>query len=206
MKLGIPAALTQALNPVAQGFYIRLAAGIGGVQAVAAMATGTRIESVVFMISISYSMAIVPFVGHNYGANALNRVQETRRISTRLAFLYAGITLLLLFPTAHWISSWFSTDPVVIKMSVTYLLFAVLGHAGFHVSTWMSQILNVIGKPKPVLLINLSRVFVFIMPLSFLGSRLFGYTGLVAGLALANLLAGALAYHTTRKQLKKLSA
>ena len=32
-RLGIPAALTMALNPIAQGFYIRLAAGVGGVQA-----------------------------------------------------------------------------------------------------------------------------------------------------------------------------
>lgn len=203
IQLGIPAALTQALTPVAQGFYIRLAATVGGVQAVAAMATGTRIESIVFILALSYSMAIVPFVGHNYGANALDRVQETRRISTRLALLYAGITLLLLLPAAHWISSWFSTDQAVIKMSVTYLLFAALGHAGLHMSTWMSQLLNVIGTPKPVLLINLSRVFLLIIPLSFLGSQLFGYTGLVAGLALANLLAGALAYYVTRKQLRK---
>jgi putative MATE family efflux protein len=201
VALGIPAALTQALTPVAQGFYIRLAAGVGGVQAVAAMATGTRIESIVFMISMSYSMAIVPFVGHNYGANALDRVQETRRISTKFALLYAGTTLLLLLPTAKWISGWFSTDPVVIKLSVTYLLIAALGHAGLHISTWLSQLLNVIGKPKPVLLINLSRVFIFIMPLSFLGSRLFGYIGLVIGLALANLLAGTLAYYVTRRQL-----
>jgi len=201
MEMGIPAALTQALTPVAQGFYIRLAAGVGGVQAVAAMATGTRIESAFFILSMSYSMALIPFVGHNYGANAHDRVEETRRISTKLAFLYAGVTLLLLLPTVKWISSWFSTDPVVIRMSVTYLLFAALGHAGLHISTWLSQILNVIGKPKPVLLINLSRVFIFIIPFSFLGSRLFGYTGLVAGLAFANLLAGALAYWMTRRQL-----
>ncbi|MDF7807698.1 MATE family efflux transporter [Pontiellaceae bacterium B12219] len=201
IALGIPAALTQALTPVAQGFYIRLAAGVGGVQAVAAMATGTRIESIVFMISMAYSMAIVPFVGHNYGANAFERVQETRRISTRFALLYAGVTFLLLLSTAHWISSWFSSDPLVVKWSVTYLLIAALGHSGLHVSTWLSQLLNVIGTPKPVLLINLSRVFLFIMPLSFLGSRLFGFTGLVLGLALANLLAGALAYRVTRRQL-----
>jgi Na+-driven multidrug efflux pump len=201
IQLGIPAALTQALNPVAQGFYIRLAAGIGGVQAVAAMATGTRIESAIFIISMSYSMAIVPFVGHNYGANAHDRVQETRRISTKLALLYAGLTLLLLIPTAQWLSRRFSDDPQVIKMSVIYLLVAVLGHAGLHISTWLSQLLNVIGKPKPVLLINLCRVFIFIMPLSFLGSRLFGYIGLVAGLALANLLAGVLAYFATKKEL-----
>lgn len=201
IALGIPAALTQALTPVAQGFYIRLAATVGGVQAVAAMATGTRIESIVFMISMSYAMAIVPFVGHNYGANAHDRVQEARRISNRLALIYAGITFVLLIPSAKWISSWFSTDPVVVQMSVTYLLFAALGHAGLHISSWSSQLLNVIGKPRPVLLINLSRVFVFIMPLSFIGIHMFGFTGLVGGLALANLLGGGLAFYISRRLL-----
>jgi putative MATE family efflux protein len=202
IALGIPAALTQALNPIAQGYYIRLAATFGGVQAVAAMATGTRIESIVFMVSMSYSMAIVPFVGHNYGANAHERVQETRRISNRLSFIYAGITFVLLLPSARWISSWFSTDPTVVQMSVTYLLIAALGHCGLHLSTWSSQLLNVIGKPHPVLLISLSRVFLFMMPLSFLGIYLFDFTGFVAGLALANLFGGALAFFITRKLLK----
>jgi putative MATE family efflux protein len=199
--LGIPAALTQVLTPVAQGYYIRLAATVGGVQAVAAMATGTRIESIVFMISMSYGAAIVPFVGHNYGANELERVQETRRISNKFSFLYAGVTFLLMLPCARWISAWFSDDAVVVQMSVTYLLFAVLGHAGLHISNWSSQMLNVVGRPRPVLLINLSRVFLFIMPLSLLGIHLFGFRGLVAGLAVANLLAGALAFFVTRKLL-----
>lgn len=199
--LGIPAALTQVLTPLAQGYYIRLAATVGGVQAVAAMATGTRIESIVFMISMAYGAAIVPFVGHNYGANALDRVQEARRISNKFSFFYAGVTFLLMLPCARWISSWFSDDPIVVRMSVTYLLFAVLGHVGLHISNWSSQMLNVIGRPRPVLLINLSRVFLFIMPLSLLGIYCFGFSGLVAGLALANLLGGALAFFVTRKLL-----
>lgn len=201
IRLGIPAALTQALMPIAQGFYIRLGAGVGGVQAVAAMATGTRVEAIVFIISMSYSMAIVPFVGHNYGAKALDRVQEARRISIRFALVYAGITLLLLVPTVRLISGWFSSDPVVIRLSVTYLLIAVFGHAGLHASTWMGQLFNVIGRPKPVLIISLSRVFIFIMPLCLLGSHWFGFVGLVGGLALANLAAGGLAYGLTRRQL-----
>ncbi len=203
IRLGIPAALTQALTPVAQGFCIRLAAGVGGVQAVAAMATGTRIETIVFIISLSYSMAIVPFVGHNYGANAHDRVRKARQISVRFAFFYAGTTLLLLLPTARWISGWFSTDPAVVRMSVIYLLVAAPGHAGLHISTWLGQLLNVIGKPKPVLIISFSRVFGFIMPLSLLGISLFGFTGLVGGVALANLAAGALAYFLTRRQLRR---
>lgn len=205
IRLGIPAALTQALTPVAQGFYIRLAATAGGVQAVAAMATGTRIETVVFIVSMAYSMAIVPFVGHNFGANAHHRVQEMRRISTRFALIYGGLTLLVMIPAAKWISGWFSQDAVVVRYSTLYLLCAALGHVGIHLSTWMSQLLNVIGKPRPVMIMNLSRVFLFIMPLCLFGSRLYGFAGLVAGLAFANLLAGGQAYLMTRRQLRSVS-
>ncbi|QBG48007.1 MATE family efflux transporter [Verrucomicrobia bacterium S94] len=202
IQLGIPAALTQALTPVAQGFYIRLAAGVGGVKAVAAMATGTRVETIVFIISMAYSMAIVPFVGQNFGANAHDRVQDARRLSTRFAVMYSGITFLLLIVGARWVTGRFSNDPTVLQLSITYLFIAALGHAGLHTTTWLSQILNVIGKPRPVMEVNLTRVFILIMPLCFLGSRYFGFTGLVAGLALANLLSGTHAYFTTRAQLK----
>jgi putative MATE family efflux protein len=200
IRLGIPAALTLALNPIAQGFYIWMAAGTGGVEAVAALATGTRVESVLFLIAQSYAIALVPFVGQNYGAQALNRVQHARRISIRFAFIYAALTLVILIPTAKFISSWFSDNPEVIRLSVTYLLIAALGHTGVHVGMWMSQLLNVIGKPRPVMVITLSRTFLFVIPLSLLGNFLFGFTGLVSGLALGNLLAGTQAYFITRRQ------
>lgn len=203
IRLGIPAALTQALNPVAQGFYIRLAAGVGGVQAVAAMATGTRIEAFLLILAYAYGIAIVPFVGHNYGADAHHRVQEARRISIRFALIYAAATLLLLLPTAKLMSSWFSNDPEVVRRSTSYLLISTLGMSGGLISMWMSQLLNVIGKPKPVMTINLCRVFLFLIPLCLLGSRFFGFPGLVAGIALGNLLSGTQAYFTTRRQLRK---
>lgn len=202
IRLGVPAAITQALNPIAQGFYIRLAAGAGGVQAVAAMATGTRIEAFLLVFAMAYGIALVPFVGHNYGANAHHRVEETRRISNRIALIYAGITLLFLLPAARPISSLFSHDPTVVHLSSAYLLIAALGMVGLLISMWMSQLLNVIGKPKPVMMINLCRVFLFIMPLSLLGSHLFGFYGLVAGIALGNLLSGTQAYLTARHALK----
>jgi putative MATE family efflux protein len=206
MRLGIPASLTQVLNPVAQGFYIRLAAGVGGVHAVAAMATGTRIENFVFIIAIAYGIAIVPFVGQNYGARAFDRVDEARRLSIRLAFIYSGATLLLLIPSARFLSRLFSDDAEVVRFSTAYLLAAVLGHSGFYLANWMSQLLNVIGRPKPVMLINSCRVFLFVIPLSLLGSRLFGFYGLAGGIALGNLLAGLLAHSVTRRQLGRFDA
>jgi putative MATE family efflux protein len=202
IRLGIPAALTQVLNPIAQSFYIRLAAGIGGVQAVAAMATGTRIENLIFIIPIAYGIALVPFIGHNYGAEEHARVQEARRISNRLALLFAAVSFILLLPLARPVSAWFSKDADVIRLSAYYIWIATLGHAGFYVSNWMGQLLNVIGRPRPVLAIGLLRVFAFVFPLCLLGSRLFGYIGLVAGLAAGNLLAGLFAWLTARRQLR----
>jgi len=202
IRIGVPAALTQVLSPIAQGFYIRLAAGVGGTQAVAAMATGTRIEAFLFILGISYGIAIVPFVGQNYGARALHRVQEAFHLSNRLAFICAGATLLILLPSAKFLSGWFSTDPEVVRLSALYLVIATFGHIGVYLVNWMSQLLTVIGKPRPVMAINLTRVFIFVMPLSLLGSRLHGYTGLVVGLVAGNLLSGAHAYLATRRQLR----
>lgn len=201
VAIGVPAAATHALTPIAQGYYIRLAAGVGGVPAVAAMTTGTRIEAFLFILAYAYGIAIVPFVGHNYGAKAHHRVEETRRLSTRFAFIYAACTFLFLLPTARILSGWFSDEPTVVRLSATYLLIATLGHVGVYLTNWMSQLLNVIGKPAPVMFINLARVLAFTMPLCLLGSYLFGFPGLVVGLALANLLSGALAYYITRRQL-----
>jgi putative MATE family efflux protein len=201
VRLGIPAALTQALNPIAQGFYIRLAAGVGGVQAVAAMATGTRIEAFLLILAMAYNTALVPFVGHNYGAAVLHRVQEVRRISIHFALIYASVAFLLLLLCARFLSALFSNDAEVVRLSTTYLLISVLGMAGGLGSMWMSQLLNVIGKPLPVMGINLGRVFLFIIPLCLFGSRLAGFPGLVAGIAIGNLLSGVLAYWMTRRQL-----
>ena len=199
IRLGIPAALTQVLNPVAQAFYIRLAVGVGGVQAAAAMATGTRIESFLMILAISYGIALVPFVGQNFGAGEHERVQQVRRASNRFALLYSVAVLLILLPSAGFLSSGFSDDPNVVHLSTTYLLIAVLGHAGLHISIWMGQVMNVIGRPGPVMIIGFARVFGFVMPLSLLGSTLFGFSGLVAGIALGNLLSGALAYWLSRR-------
>lgn len=203
LVLGVPASLTQVLNPMAQGFYMKMAAAVAGVQAVAAMATGTRIETMVFIIAISYGIAIVPFVGHNFGAKAFDRVQQARRISIKVAFIYAAITLLILFPSARFFSGLFSDDALVVHLATTYLLVATLGHAGFYISNWMSQLLNVMGRPRPVMLINLCRVFAFIIPFSLLGSHAFGYYGLVGGIAAGNILAGWLAYFEARRQLRE---
>jgi len=201
VSLGVPASLNQALGPLAQGFYVRVAAGVGGAEAVAAMATGTRVEAFLFIFAYGYGIALVPFVGQNYGARAMDRVEAARRITLRFAGLYAGATLLLLLPLATPVSRLFSAEEEVVQQSALYLIVAALGHVGLHCSTWLSQMLNVVGKPRPVMMISLARVFLLVMPLCYWGAKFWGFAGLVGGIAVANLASGVHAYFVSRKRL-----
>ncbi|MBK1878302.1 MATE family efflux transporter [Pelagicoccus mobilis] len=201
LRLGVPASLNQVLGPLAQGFYIRVAAGVGGAEAVAAMATGTRVEAFLFILAYGYGIALVPFVGQNYGARAMDRVRETRQITLRFAWLYAALTFLILLPLATPVSGLFSVEAEVVRQSSLYLIVASLGHVGLHSSTWLSQMLNVVGKPRPVMVISVVRVFFLIMPLCYLGAKFWGFAGLVAGIAIGNLVSGVHAYFVSRPHL-----
>jgi len=145
----------------------------------------------------------MPFVGHNYGAGLHDRVEETRRVSNRFALTYSGAVFFILLLFAGPLSKIFSKDPEVVRLSMIYLRIAAIGHAGIYISMWMGQMMNVIGQPRPVMLIALTRVFLFVIPLCFLGSWLFGFKGLVAGIALGNLLGGALGYRIARRVLPR---
>ena len=151
---------------------------------------------------MAYCTALVPVVGQSYGAGALARVRETRRVTNRLAFYYSGICLLLLIFGAAPFCAVFSDDAEVVRMAVIYLLITVFGYAGMHITTWTSLMINTIGRPHEVTLINMSRVFLFLIPFCFLGVRFFGFVGLAVGIALGNSASGLLAYHIGRRHLR----
>jgi putative MATE family efflux protein len=201
LKLGVPAAINQAINPLLFGVLTRLAASVGGVKAVAAMASSTRIEGVMFLVSIAYSIALGPFTGHNYGASRLSRIRETRQLSNRFAFFYCIASCVFLFFTAGTLAGIFSDDPEVIRLTKAYLLICVFGHAGVHIVMWNCQMLNTIGKTRKVLMINLVKVALLLIPLSWLGGQIYGFIGLAAGLSVGNMLAGILAAKIARADL-----
>jgi putative MATE family efflux protein len=202
IRLGIPASLNQALVPISQGVFTRLAVGAGGVQAVAAVTTAGRIEGLLFLVSMAYCTALVPLVGQNFGAGEMGRVAETRRVSNRLAIYYSAVCLVLLIFGAAPFCAVFSDDPEVIRLAVMYLLITLLGHVGMHVTTWTSLMINTIGRPYEVTQINLCRVFLFLVPFTVLGVRFFGFAGLAGGIALGNLASGGLAYWIGRRHLR----
>ena len=200
LRIGLPSALTQLLPHLTRGIITRLAAGAGGAAAVAALAAGTRIESLGVVLIGAYSMALVPMVGQNWGAEKWMRIREIRKITFRMSFIYGFIVfsgaLLLAGPAALI----FTKDPAVIPITMTYL--RLMGAAAFSLAlyTWTGQMLNSAGIPRPAAQMNISGSLL-ILALAFIGSVMFGITGLIIGMAAGQISIAGIAIYVDRKYL-----
>ena len=200
LVIGLPSALTQLLPHLTRGIVTRLAAGTGGAAAVAALAAGTRIESLGVVLIGAYSMALVPMVGQNWGAERWMRIREIRRITSRMSFAYGFSVILAVLVLARPAALIFTKDPAVIPITITYL--RLMGAAAFSLAfyTWTGQILNSAGIPRPAAHMNIGGSLL-IIPLAFTGSLTFGITGLIIGMAAGQIFTAGIAVLVDRKYL-----
>ena len=194
LSIGIPSVIVRLLPQLVRGSLTRLAATAAGVAGVAAIAAGSRIEGFATIVSMAIGVAMVPIIGQNFGAGAFTRVDETRRIISKFAVAYG----LALFGLAFWLatplSRIFSADPAVIALIRSYLLIVFVGSIGLNMYNWLSEALNAVGKPKVSLLINSVGTCLIIVPAIWLGSSWGGFTGMLMGLALGQIIVGGIAW------------
>ena len=203
LHIGIPSAFTQLLYPLTRGVVTSLAALAGGSVAVASVASGSRIESFAVIIVRAYSMALVPMIGQNTGAGKWDRIREIRSVSAKLSLYYGFTVIAAALVFAPQLSGIFSTDISVIENTVIYLRITALAAGAFAYYTWTGQSLNAAGLPGPSALLNSAGILVFQIPLSWAGVSLYGFKGLVTGLALGQLITSFIAVHSGRKNLSR---
>jgi putative MATE family efflux protein len=202
LHVGLPSAMTQLLVPFTRAVVTRLAAAAGGAVAVAAVAVGSRIEGFAAILVMSYSMALVPMIGQNWGAEKKERVEEVKRASARLALIYGILFFIMTLFFAESVAQFFSTDIQVAGLTALYLRIVAASSAALAYYTWISQSLNAAGKPGPSARLNVIGVFIFILPLSAAGTFLYGFPGLMSGLAIGQILTAWYAFRSGKEHLK----
>lgn len=202
LHVGLPSAMTQLLVPFTRGVVTRLAATAGGTVTVAAVAAGSRIEGFAAILVMSYSMALVPMIGQNWGAEKKERVEEVKMVSGRLALIYGALFFLITILFSEAVAQVFSTDGDVAGLTALYLRIVASSSAGLAYYTWISQSLNAAGKPGPSARLNVIGVFIFILPLSAAGTFLYGFHGLMSGLAIGQILTAWYAFRSGKEHLK----
>ena len=202
LHMGIPHATTYLSVPICRGLLTRVAATAGGTAGVAAFAAGTRIESFLLIIGIATSIALMPIVGQSWGAQRYNRVNLARWHANKLALRYGIISWIVCLALGKLAATLFSEEAQVIQWTALYLWIITFGHAGLHVCNWTSAQLNAIGKAKSATLISLAGNLGLVVPFACLGQTLYDYTGMLYGICLGQLLAGAVSAYLGKKLLR----
>ncbi len=202
LRIGMPSVGTQALIPLAVAFLTRMAAEHGPTE-VAAYGVGSRVESLGLIGISALTAAIAPFVGQNFGAGRRDRVREALRFCLRACLGYCLVVAVLLALFAVPIARLFNDQPEVIRNITWYLYLIPPSYGLFSLAVLVSSIFNAIHQPIRSSALTLGRLFLLVLPAAMIGSHLGGFPGMLAGVAVANVLAGSIAYRTASRFLDR---
>ena len=198
LYIGIPAAATNMITPLSMGLITRLVA-IHGVAAVAAFGVASRIDMLALVVIMALGNVLGPFVGQNWGGAHYARVQQGIRLSQQFSMAWGILMVLLLALPGHWIAALFNDDPQVIETVVLYLWIVPLTYGLQGILRLAGYTLNVLNKPFYAMALTLMQMFLLYLPLAYLGSFLFGLTGIFGAAAIAHVVAGVVAWWVLRR-------
>lgn len=198
LHVGIPAAGTNAIVPIATGIIIAMIASYGP-EAVAGFGVASRIESLVLVMFYALSAVIGPFVGQNLAAGKEARIMEALRLCmifcVGAGLVGAGILAL----SAGFLPTLFSDNDAVISVTRLFLWIAPLGYGGYGLVMAINASFNGLGKPMPGVVVSLLRTIILYVPLALLAQHWYGMVGIFAAYAAANVFTGFVAYAWAKK-------
>ena len=96
VKIGLPISMSGIVFSIVYLFVNRVTASFG-TEAVAALGVGNRIESINFLISFGFAMAVATLVGQNLGAKNPKRAEALAFKTVLLVSLFSGVTSILFY-------------------------------------------------------------------------------------------------------------
>ena len=205
LYIGVPAAGTNVMEPLSMAVITRIISEYGEAS-VAAFGVGGRLEAL-FLIGLwALSTAMIPFVRQNFGAGNCNRIRAALQFGVKFSLIWGGVTFTVLYLLSDIIAPIFNHDKAVIASLVLFLHIVPISYGRYGISALVNSIFNALGKPLQASLIIMLHLFVFVLPLAYLGSKVYGLRGVFIGIAIGNGAGGLIAYLMVRKFLSRVEA
>ncbi len=200
LKIGSPAALSNALNPISGAILMMILAS-QGTAAVASYGAAQRVESLMLIVMMALTSALSPFVAQNLGANQPERVKQAIFLAMRFSILFQLLLYFMIVPLSIPISHLFSQDAEVQNGLWIYLICVPLSYGFQGIVMVLISSLNAIQKPIHSFAWSFTRLFVFTLPTAWIGSHLNGMDGLFIGITIGNTLCGCAAFCYARSKI-----
>ena len=202
IKVGAPAAGTNAINPVGLSIMTALLAGYGQ-DHVAGFGAAGRLQSFAVVPLLALSSSIGAVVGQNWGAQKRGRARSALFQAGAFCVGYGLLIAAVLVLGRDGFAAIFSEDPGVLDAISAYLLIAAWGFSGYGVLIVVNGALNAIDRASHALMMSLGRVFLVMVPVAWLGGRAFGPNAIYGAELAANLIGGLVAFGLARHIMRR---
>lgn len=203
LVIGIPSILSSILTPISLAVIIKIVAGFCSA-AVAACGVAGRIEMFAFMIPMTVGMSILPFAAQNYGAKRLDRIETARRGTMLFAFFFGLFMAAVFLLIARPLGMFFSRDKEVIDILCAYIYITCFGYGFLEIHRYCGFYMTGLHRPVSAAILNVIRIIVLLIPLSYLGSKVIGLNGVFWGRLLSDLLAGTIGIIWLKRMLRSM--
>jgi putative MATE family efflux protein len=193
LHVGIPAAATNAIIPIATGVITAMLARYGP-EAVAGFGVASRVESLTLVFFYAMSAIIGPFVGQNISAGKADRIHQALKLCTIFCLVSGLFIAALLAVSGSFIPSLFSDNPQVVNVAALYFLVTPISYGAYGMVMVMNASFNGMGRPMPAVWISVGRMGIIYVPLAIMLERLFGMTGIFVAYVIANVATSAVSY------------
>lgn len=198
LYIGLPNGLTKMIIPIATGVITGLIS-THGIKAIAGYGVATRLEFFTLALVKAIASVMGPFVGQNIGAKKVERVKRGLMFSARFSMVYCAIVFVILTVFARPIAGIFNKDPEVISSTVMYLRIVPLAYGLQGIFLIASTALNSLNKPIHASMLPILQMFILYLPLSFIGSSMFGISGIFGALVISYFITGIVAHFMIQK-------
>jgi putative MATE family efflux protein len=186
-RIGAPAAGSNMINPVSMSIAFAAMARFGE-SAVAGFGVASRVEAFAIIPLFALSACIGPVTGQNGGAGLTDRVREAFTKAFLFCLGWGLVMAVALAALAYPLAAAFLPSEAARETARLYWWIVPVTIAGYGVAMAASAGFNGLGRPLYGVAVNVLRGFVLIVPLTWAGGLVFGETGVIGGLAAANLL------------------
>ena len=201
LHVGIPAAATNAIIPIATGVITAMLAQYGP-ETVAGFGVASRIESLVLVLFYALSAVIGPFVGQNISAGKVDRIYRALWLCTGFCIVSGVFMMAILALAGDWLPSLFSDNPKVTDVTKVFLLVVPVSYGTYGMVMIMNAAFNGMGKPMPAVALSVGRMVLIYLPLAFVLDGFFAVAGIFVAYMIANVVTGIISYHWAKASIQ----
>lgn len=190
LALGSPFAV-QRISFTLIGIVIARIISMWGAEGIAVQKIGLQIEAISYMTMGGLYGAVSAFIGQNYGAGNIARINRAYDVSVMLSLAFGIFTSLLLLLIPKQIFGIFLDDPDMVAQGVEYLRIIGLSQAFMCVEIVTMASFNGLGKTRIPAIVSLTFTGLRIPIALILSERLgWGVTGVWWTISLTSMIKG----------------